>query len=168
MLTQPDHTHDKLGNTAENKTLLRLWLRMLTCGNLITQGIRTLLRIQYDTTLPRFDLMAALERAPENGLTMGELSRWLMVTNANITNIANRLVQDGLVRRTPKPEDQRISYLSLTDKGRMEFGAMAKTHERYISEIFGVLSPEEVDTLMQLLGKVKEAALSIDQRELKS
>lgn len=83
----------------EDHHALRLWLRMLTCCNLIESEIRSRLRTEFDTTLPRFDLMAQLQRAPK-GMKMGELSRHMMVTNGNITGITDQLEKEGLVIRT--------------------------------------------------------------------
>ncbi|MBA3582714.1 MAG: MarR family transcriptional regulator [Gammaproteobacteria bacterium] len=160
-----DFADDKLGNVAGRKQVLRGWLRLLTCSHHITHGIRTLLRTRHDTTLPRFDVMAALERAPE-GLSMGELSHWLMVTNANITNIADRLVKDGSVERWPSPDDRRTHYLKLTDKGLLEFKTMAKMHEDYVRKIFACLSTEELETLMLLLNKIKSSAVELNERGL--
>ena len=77
---------------------LRLWLRLLTCTMLIERRIRAGLREAFATTLPRFDLMAQLERNPA-GLKMGELSRRLMVTGGNVTAITDQLVAEGLVER---------------------------------------------------------------------
>src|ERR1700738_5660109 len=62
---------------------LRLWLRLLTCTTLIEGEVRRRLRQEFDVTLPRFDLMAQLDKAP-GGMTLGELSRRVMVSNGNV------------------------------------------------------------------------------------
>src|SRR5690606_36967246 len=110
---------------------LRLWLRMLTCCNLIESEIRSRLRIEYDTTLPRFDLMAQLQRAP-GGMKMSELSRHMMVTNGNITGITDQLEKEGMVQRTRNATDRRSSLIKLTPKGRRAFTKMAQSHEAWI------------------------------------
>ena len=91
---------------AEHPEALRLWLRLLTCTQLIETQVRTHLREQFDTTLPRFDLMAQLERAPD-GLKMNELSRRMMVTGGNVTGITDQLERDGLVERVAVLGDRR-------------------------------------------------------------
>src|SRR3546814_7986606 len=101
----------------DDQHALRLWLRMLTCCNLIESEIRGRLRTEFDTTLPRFDLMAQLQRAPK-GMKMGELSRRMMVTNGNITGITDQLEKEGLVMRTKMETDRRSSVLKLTPQGR--------------------------------------------------
>ena len=83
---------------SDNKDSLRLWLRLLTCSTMIEREVRARLRQEFGITLPRFDMMAALDRAPEaEGLSMGELSRHLMVSNGNVTGVAGRLVKEKLV-----------------------------------------------------------------------
>ena len=140
---------------AEHPEALRLWLRMLTCTQLIETRVRTGLREQFDTTLPRFDLMAQLERAPE-GLKMNELSRRMMVTGGNITGITDQLVTEGLVARVAVPGDRRAFRIQLTPAGRAQFTAMARQHEGWIVDAFGALNDPEIATLHRLLGKVKE------------
>lgn len=134
---------------------LRLWLRLLSCTYLIENEIRTRLQQQFDTTLPRFDLMAQLDRVPE-GLTMGALSARLMVSNGNITGIVDRLVTEGLVRRTVSDTDRRSSSVSLTAKGRTVFKTMAGQHESWIREMFAGFDAGQTKRLLALLGEAKK------------
>lgn len=138
------------------KAELRLWLRLLSCTNLIENAVRGRLRETFDVTLPQFDLMAALEREPD-GLTMGELSRRLMVSSGNVTGVTERLVAEGLVVREPSPSDRRAFLVKLTPAGRRAFLAMAMVHEGWIADFFDDLPGEDVEALMALLGKVKQA-----------
>ena len=140
---------------------LRLWLRLLACTQLIERDLRSHLREQFDTTLPRFDLMAQLERKPE-GLRMSELSQRMMVTGGNITGITDQLTKEGLVERGEVEGDRRAFRVRLTPKGRTEFRAMAQAHEDWIVDALGGLSSEEIRTLHQLLGKVKQHYLDME------
>src|ERR1700720_591351 len=103
---------------------LRLWLRLFTCTQLVERAIRARLRRDFNTTLPRFDLMAQLERNP-GGLKMSELSKRLLVTGGNVTGITDQLVAEGLVRREPIEGDRRAFSVRLTPKGKRIFDAMA-------------------------------------------
>ncbi len=140
---------------SEHPDELRLWLRLLTCTQLIEKHLRTELRLQFDTTLPRFDLMAQLERA-EGGLRMNELSRRMMVTGGNVTGITDQLEAEGLVERVEVQGDRRAFQVRLTAKGRRQFNAMAQAHEGWIVDAFAGLDAAEIKTLRTLLGKVKE------------
>ena len=134
---------------------LRLWLRMLTCTQLIEKQLRGALREQFDTTLPRFDLMAQLERAPD-GLKMNELSRRMMVTGGNTTGITDQLVDEGLVERVSVQNDRRAFCVKLTRAGRASFADMARAHEDWIVQAFGDLNERDMASLHKLLGRVKE------------
>jgi DNA-binding MarR family transcriptional regulator len=134
---------------------LRLWLRMLTCTQLIEQRVRSRLREKFETTLPRFDLMAQLERSPE-GLKMNELSRRMMVTGGNVTGITDQLEAEGLVERTAVANDRRALCIRMTDAGRKAFAEMAAVHEGWIVDALAGLNSREVATLHELLGKVKQ------------
>lgn len=137
-----------------HKDELRLWLRMLTCATLIEGEVRTRLRQEFDTTLPRFDLMAALDRAG-SGMTLGEISRRMMVSNGNVTGLATRLEAEGLVERRARPGDRRAQLLRLTSKGRREFARQSAAHEGWIAELLEGLAPEERAALFRLLGRAK-------------
>jgi DNA-binding MarR family transcriptional regulator len=138
----------------EHHETLRLWLRLLTCTLTIEVRVRTRLRERFATTLPRFDLMAQLERSPK-GLKMGELSRRLMVTGGNVTGITDQLVAEGLVRREPIPGDRRAYAVQLTPKGKRTFDGMAAEHERWVEELMSGLTKAERDRLYTLLGRLK-------------
>jgi DNA-binding MarR family transcriptional regulator len=142
---------------SEHPEALRLWLRLLTCTQLVEKQVRGRLRERFDTTLPRFDLMAQLERAPA-GLKMNELSRRMMVTGGNVTGITDQLVTEGLVERIDVAGDRRAYRVRLTAKGRKTFNDMARQHEGWIVEAFSALSDKDVATLHKLLGKVKDHA----------
>ena len=142
---------------ADHEAELRLWLRLLTCTTLIEGEVRRRLRDEFDVTLPRFDLMAQLDKAP-NGMTLGELSQRMMVSNGNVTGLAERLVEQGLLDRRPSPNDRRAQLVSLTADGRRTFRAMARTHENWIAQIFAGLDAVEIDQLMTLLAKTKASA----------
>ncbi|MBX3654801.1 MAG: MarR family transcriptional regulator [Ramlibacter sp.] len=144
---------------SEHPEALRLWLRLLTCTQLVEKQVRSRLREQFDTTLPRFDLMSQLERAPD-GLKMNELSRRMMVTGGNVTGITDQLVAEGLVERVDVAGDRRAYRVRLTAKGRRLFHEMAHEHEQWIVSALQALSEREVTTLYKLLGKVKEHALA--------
>ena len=139
---------------AEHPEELRLWLRLLTCKQLVERELRTRLRDEFETTLPRFDLMAQLERVP-SGLRMSELSRRMMVTGGNVTGITDQLEAEGLVERVPVEGDRRAFSVRLTPAGRKQFKAMAERHESWIVDAFAGLSSTEIQALHQLLGKVK-------------
>jgi DNA-binding MarR family transcriptional regulator len=142
---------------ADHEAELRLWLRLFTCITLIEGEIRSRLRRAFDMTLPRFDVMAQLDKTP-NGMTLGELSQRMMVSNGNLTGLVERLVAQGLLERRASPNDRRAQLVSLTGEGRRAFRAMARSHENWIAEIFADLSPSDIETLMRLLAKTKTSA----------
>lgn len=154
MSTAPFQPSDSREPPPPAHEALRAWLRLLACHNLVEAQLRTVLRLQFDTTLPRFDLMAQLQRYP-HGLRMRELSEHMMVTGGNVTGLVDRLVDEGLINRLDDPDDRRAYVVSLTTRGRQEFAAMAVEHERWIGSLFGGLQGEELAQLSGLLGKLK-------------
>jgi DNA-binding MarR family transcriptional regulator len=140
--------------TDEHHQSLKLWLRMLSCSTMIETEVRTRLRHEFEITLPRFDLMAQLERHPQ-GLRMGELSQRLMVTGGNITGITDQLEQEQLVLRVADSKDRRAYSVKLTTLGHATFQAMAARHEAWIADMFGGLSGEQKNSLFEILSQMK-------------
>ena len=146
------------------KDSLTLWLRALSFTSMVERRVRSRLHADFGVTLPRFDVMAALYDAPE-GVSMGEVSRRLMVSNGNVTGIVERLAREGLVRRRTNPDDRRSQLVRLTASGRTAFEEMAGVHEGWIASMLSGLSEEEVEQLKYLLGKAKQSVANSDGKE---
>ena len=132
------------------KQKLRLWVRLLRASRAIEVELRERLRVAFGVTLPRFDVMAALARK-QAGMTMTELSRYLMVSNGNVTGIIDRLVSEGMVVRSRHAGDRRATFVRLTPKGQQQFAVMAKAHEGWIAEILAGVDTAETESLIALL-----------------
>ena len=153
----PTRTSDlELRAHEDHHASLRLWLRLLSCTTLIEDTVRTNLREEFGITLPRFDLMAQLERHPD-GLSMGELSRRMMVTGGNITTIVDQLENEKLVMRLMSETDRRSYTVRLTLSGRNAFARMAQAHEKWVVQFFGDLSEQQQSKLHELLGHLKNS-----------
>jgi DNA-binding MarR family transcriptional regulator len=140
--------------TENDHQALRLWLRLLSCTLRIENHVRSGLRRDFSTTLPRFDLMAQLERNP-GGLRMSELSKRLMVSGGNVTGITDQLEREGLVARIVDRGDRRAITVKLTDAGFKRFRVMAAQHEQWIIELMSGLSQENKQGMMRTLRKLK-------------
>jgi DNA-binding MarR family transcriptional regulator len=143
---------------------IRLWLRLLATERLVETRTRRLLLERFGTTLPRFDLMAQLERFPE-GLRMNELSKRMMVTGGNVTGITDLLEREGLVERVADADDRRAWRVRLTRTGKRAFAAMAAEHERWIVEAFAPLSAREMATMAALLARLKTHVRSLEGQD---
>ncbi len=161
------NAHDDLSVTVDSETKvrekpedhgteLRLWLRLLTCTNLIEGEVRGRLRERFDVTLPRFDLMAQLDKAPD-GMTLSDVSKRMMVSNGNVTGLVERLVESGHLDRRTSKTDGRVQVIRLTKLGRAVFRKMAAEHETWIAGFFSDLSDKDVQDLMRLLAKTKSS-----------
>ena len=137
---------------------LRVWVRLLDCAKIIEKRLRRNFEEQFSTTLPRFDILATLERAPA-GLRMGELSRALLVSNGNVTTVVRQLQEQGLVSSKPDPEDGRSAIVSLTADGRTQFGVLAKAHHGWVKEALADFPKENQQQLLELLTKLKSSIL---------
>ena len=138
-----------------SKQRLRLWISLLRTTRFIEAELREEMRAVCDTTLPRFDVLSALERHPD-GLLMGKLSRELMVSNGNVTGIVDRLVQDGLVDRLPVEGDRRATRARLTPAGAAAFAAMAAEHERRVERRLATVDHDEAQFVIDTLSRIRK------------
>ncbi|MBT7951538.1 MAG: MarR family transcriptional regulator [Gammaproteobacteria bacterium] len=155
MIKRLQIVEQKLQHIPREKEGLRLWLRIVSCSQMVEQEVRSMLRDKYDSTLPRFELLSALDRVPD-GLSMGELSGWLMVTKGNVTGIAERLSEDGFIKRNPTPTDRRSFCVTLTPKGKKIYKEMEEDYESLLDKLFTDVSLDDSDTFTGVLAKVKE------------
>jgi DNA-binding MarR family transcriptional regulator len=144
-----------IGEDVLSKRRLKAWIRLLGVTRHAENHLREFLRVNHDTTLPRFDVMAALWRRRE-GISMTELSRMLLVSNGTVTAVVDRLEQDGLARRRPSPTDRRTVRVALTDAGLAQFEAIAAAHEREVNALFGTLSDADLDALTEILRRARQ------------
>lgn len=149
---------------AAGRERLRLWLRLLRVSRGIEADLRERLRIAYDMTLPQFDVLAALARSAD-GITMSELSRYLMVSNGNVTGIVDRLVEEGWIARSATPGDRRSTIVRLTPRGASEFAAMAVVHGDWVDELLSGFSKAEAS---QLIGQLEGLLVSLRARSARS
>ena len=151
--------------TGDHQGELRLWLRLLTCSTMVEREVRRRLRLQFNVTLPRFDLMAQLERSPD-GMTLGELSQRMMVSNGNITGLVRLLGEHGLVATFTDPADRRATYVRLTAAGRANFADMAGAHAGWIADMFADVDGEATARLMDGLGRLKRSVMQGERRDV--
>ena len=135
---------------AGSKERLRLWIRLLRVVHVVEAELRERLKREFDTTLPRFDVLSALYRE-RDGMLMSDLSRFLLVSNGNVTGIVERLVSDGLVQRTAREGDRRAFVVRLTEEGVARFAAMAAAHESWIADLLGEVSETDAKALSAML-----------------
>lgn len=138
-----------------SKRRLKMWIRMLGVTRSSESHLREFLRVKHDTTLPRFDVLAALYRR-RDGVTMSELSRMLLVSNGNATAVVDRLEKDGLVRRTQSDQDRRTVFVALTPEGLTQFECLASDHEREVDRLFAGLSEVDLDQLTDILKRMSK------------
>jgi len=141
--------------TVSSKDRLRLWLYMLKNTRSIENELREMLRVEHETTLPRFDVLAALDHNRE-GLRMSELSKQLMVSNGNVTGIIDRLSTEGMVEKITVQTDKRATLVRLTKKGLSYFKILAADHESWVDKELNELSGKEIDEMISTFKKIRK------------
>ena len=139
-----------------SKRSLRAWLYLLKCSKKLDQIMSDRLRRHYNSSLSRFDVLAHLDLAGKEGLSVSVLAGKLLASKGNITRLLDRMEQDGLIIRHQHTADKRVHNIRLTGKGAELFNRMAPDHENWTHEILSVLDPREQAELVRLLKTVRE------------
>ena len=147
---------EKHDDAVSEPAAVRLWLRLLTCSITVEKRVRRRLAEEFNTTLPRFDVLAALDRRPV-GMTMGELSKALLVSGGNLTSLVRQLEQQGHVKMLRDPQDRRSWVVTITARGRKSFKGMAIQHQHWIAAMFAGMSASHRDQLYALLAELKQS-----------
>lgn len=158
---QPAQIREKHDGALPGRLDLRVWLRLLSCSTVIEKRIRRRFISEFDTTLPRFDVMATLARHPE-GISMGDLSRALLVSNGNVTALIRQLETDGFATSQAAPGDRRSLMVALTDRGKQHFAELADAHRQWISRMFAGMSEDDLGALYALLATLKRSIAADD------
>ncbi|KQM18354.1 MarR family winged helix-turn-helix transcriptional regulator [Novosphingobium sp. Leaf2] len=156
MVATDERAKDQL--TAAGGLDLRIWVRLLDCAKIIEKRLRRNFEEQFGTTLPRFDVLASLSRAP-HGLRMGELSRALLVSNGNVTAVVRQLQDHGLVTVQPDPDDRRSAIVALTPEGTDQFRALAQAHHGWVREALADFPEDRQRILLELLTQLKTSII---------
>ena len=160
---EPAELLEKHDGAGSEPAAVRLWLRLLTCAMTIEKRVRRRLVDEFDTTLPRFDVLAALDRR-KDGMTMGELSQALLVSGGNLTALVRQLQSQGLLEMNRDPADRRSWVVSITPAGRKHFRKVATEHHHWIAAMFAGMSAEHSAQLYDLLAELK-TSIAADQGE---
>ena len=151
-----------LESLPENAHHRRAWLALVQCFSSIERVLMRRLYEEFNSSLPRYDVLTALALAP-GGLTMGELASMLMVTKGNITGVVNRLKQNGLVRKVTSKSDRRVQSVTISAKGRRLWDAMHADYDATISEILAGKSSDDLEALIRMLEATR---ISVQERSL--
>ena len=155
---------EKHDGALDDRGNVRLWLRLLTCTTVIEKRLKRRFADQYGITLPRFDVMAALDRHPE-GMTMGQLSQALLVSNGNVTGVVQTLLRDRYLSIAPSPTDGRASIVRLTPLGQECFSGLAEAHHEWVDMMLASLTRDQRTTLFNLLGALKDSLAADNGKE---
>jgi DNA-binding MarR family transcriptional regulator len=108
----------------------------------------------FGLTFARYEGLVLLLYSRHGVLPLGKMGQRLMIHPTSVTNIIDRLEQQGLVRRLPHPTDGRTTLAEITDEGRR----LARKATRAVNEVaFGMddLSPADLRHLMRIIKKLR-------------
>ena len=146
-------------STAEARALdpkesksVSILVRLLSTQNLVLAALRR--GLGEELSLARFDLLMQLLR--DDGQTLANLSRRMLVTAGNLTGLVDRAERDGIVERRPDPSDRRLTRVNLTNRGRKLADRAASRHAEVAEEILASMPAADREDLRRLLGDLRE------------
>lgn len=111
-----------------------------------------------DISFNEYDVLFNLSRQPNRELRLRDLNKHVLLTQPSVSRLVDRLVARGLVAKEPEPSDARGTVIRLTDTGYDMFRRVAVDHMKTItSRVGGRLTPEELETLVELCDKLRDS-----------
>jgi DNA-binding MarR family transcriptional regulator len=137
------------------------WRRTIAASILLVDALDRDLRTHHDLTLADYEILVHLSEAEDQRLRMAELANAALVSRSRLTHRINRLEQRRLVAREACPTDKRGTFAVLTADGMALLAQAAPTHVQSVRDhLVDRLSPDDFDTLGQILAKVASPLLS--------
>ncbi len=111
---------------------------------------------RFNSTDIQFNILMQLH-VEARALNQQELSDRLFVDKSNLSGVAGRMEEAGLIERDDNPADKRAYRLRLTDAGRKAFAAMEGPYGEEVAEIMKGFSVEEAHLLTSLMRRMRDA-----------
>lgn len=102
----------------------------------------------------RLEILRELFEAEE--ITQRALQKKVNIDHAAVTRHIKQLEESGMVQRRKNPEDNRFTYVQLTDEGKRRVAAFCEEKQRFISNVLKGFSKEESSALLEMLTRIKE------------
>lgn len=141
---------------------LQLWVRALASSTRVTQILNKRMKQHTPLTLAKFDVLVAIDRTPGGVITMSELSRLLLVSNANTTGMVGRLIKDGFVEKWALPTDRRVYSVAMTSEGRKTLKHAIIIHKGWVDELLGGVPDDKIDGLIDTFSDLKKYLAGIE------
>ena len=108
----------------------------------------------YGLSFPQYNVLRVLD-ASLNGMNkISEVSRIMLVPGANMTGLAKRLERDGFLIRKSDSNDERVTILEITPKGKRTLKNIKKEKDRSIELILKGFSGKEKTEFLNKLKKL--------------
>ena len=143
-----------LENNDVSNQKMALMHRMIFNSSRVTHEINRRMKQELNLSLAKFEALIAIENAPDDVITMSNLSKELSVSNANITGMINRLLADGLVLKKALPTDRRIYCVTISDKGRTMLENAMEMHTIWVKELMESVNSEDVNFMNKIMDKM--------------
>jgi len=147
----------KLIKNRREQKAVRLWLELLRCAKMMETSFAGNLRKNFGQSLTRFDALSQLYRAEGMTLPVTILaSRLLASASRNITGLIDRMENDGLVVRSPNPDDRRSFIVRLTREGASIFEDMAIEHGHWVGKGLSEISAAELRSMQSSMAELRK------------
>src|SRR3954454_14748577 len=136
---------------------LGAYFALIEVSSLLRHAVEQQLRQAGDLSYVQFQLLARLGDSPSGSSRMTDLADGVVYSRSGLTYQAQLLEQRGLVTRTPSPDDERSTVLTLTDAGRSVLADVFPGHIEALHQLlFATLSDDDVDDLARVLGQAAD------------
>ena len=110
---------------------------------------------EYDLTPARYSTMLMLYKCPHKKAKPIDIADHIGVTRGNMTGLLDNLERDEMILREDDPDDRRINYVRLSEKGTRHLMKLLPVHFNRIKKMLSTLTKSEIETFVACLEKIR-------------
>lgn len=152
-----------VSNQTENERAL---MAVLRSGEAFKRGQAEVCRA-HGLSFPQYNILRVLEASEDGRNSVSGVSKIMLVPVANMTGLAKGLERQGFILRTSHPNDERVTVLEITEKGRSAVDQIREDKDRHIEAVLEGFADEEKEILLDLARRIVRNARHHDRGEAK-
>ncbi|GAB3473732.1 MarR family winged helix-turn-helix transcriptional regulator [Amycolatopsis cihanbeyliensis] len=136
---------------------LNTYFALMESVSLLHHAVEQQVRAAGELSYVQFQLLARLADSPDRQLTMTALADGVVYSRSGLTHQAGLLEKAGLVTRTPSPDDQRATLVTITQAGVDRVRAILPGHIALVRDLlFAPLAARDLRTLGDTMARIRD------------
>jgi DNA-binding MarR family transcriptional regulator len=118
---------------------------------------------KYGLSFPQYNILRVLESSDLGQNKISSVGKIMLVPGANMTGLAKRLERQEFILRKPDPNDERVTLLAITDKGKNTLKLIEEEKDQAIDLILKDFSDPDKNNLLEKIKILIKATTALNK-----